>query len=60
MFQSKDIELNGLRPKYLLPREIHSWSLTHTDYKWGNEKRYSNANGNKKKAGIAILRGNKV
>ena len=48
--------LNGYKNKtciYDAYKRPTSDLQTHTDWKWGDEKRYFDANGNEKKAGVA-------
>ena len=62
MLKPKDIDrLNGYKNKthiYVVYMRPTSDLGTHTDWKWGDGKRY--ANGNQKKAGEAILISDKV
>ena len=57
MHQSRDTDwLNRYKIKthvYAAYKWPTSDLQTHTDWKWGDEKRYFDANGNEKKAGVA-------
>ena len=64
MLQPKDIYwLNGYKNKtcmYAVYKRPTSDLGTQTDWKWGGGKKIFHANGNQKKAGVAILISNKV
>ena len=64
MLQPKDIDwLNVYKNKthiYAVYRRPTSDLGTHTEWNWGDGKRYSIANGNQKKAGVAILITDKI
>ena len=63
MFQPKDTgSLNGYKIKthiYAVYKRPTSDLGTHTDWKWGDGKIF-HANGNQKKAGVAILMSDKI
>ena len=62
MLQPKDTgSLNGYKNKthiYAVYKRPPSDLGTHTDWKWGDGKRY--ANGNQNKAGVAVLISDKI
>ena len=64
MLQPKDIDwLNGYKSKthiYVVYKRSTSDLGTHTDWKWGDGKKIFHANGNQKKAGVAILITDKI
>ena len=64
MLQPKDIDwLNGYKNKthiYAVYKGTTSDPKTHTDWKWGDEKKYSMQTEMEKKAGGAILISDKV
>ena len=64
MLQSKDIDwLNGYKKKthiYAVYKRSTSDLGTHTDWKWGDGKKIFHANGNQKKARLAILISDKI
>ena len=64
MLQPKDIDwLNGHKNKtciYAVYKRPISDLGTHTDWKWGDGKKIFHANGNQKKAGVAILLSDKI
>ena len=64
MLQPKDTDwLNGYINKtliYAVYKKPTSDLGTHTGWKWGDGKRIFHANGNQKKAGVAILISDKI
>ena len=64
MLQPTDIDwLNGYKSKtriYAVYKRTTSDLGTHTDWKWGDGKKILHANGNQKKAGVAILISDKI
>ena len=64
MLQPNDIVwLNGYKskaPVYAVYKRPTSDLGTHTDWKWGDWKKIFHANGNQKKAGVAILLWDKI
>ena len=64
MAQPKDTDwLNGYRNNthiYAVYKRPTSDLGTHTDWKWRDGKKIFHANGNQKKAGVAILVSNKI
>ena len=64
MPQPKDIDwLNGYKNKthiYAVYKTHTSDLGTHTDWKWGGWKKIFHANGNQKKAGVAIFLSDKI
>ena len=64
MLQPKDIDwLNGYKNKtciYAVYKRPTSDLGTHTDWKWGDGKQIFHANGNQKKARVAILISDKI
>ena len=64
MLQPKDIDwLKGHKNKthiYAVYKRPTSDRGTHTDWKWGDGKKTFHANGNQKKAGVAILISDKI
>ena len=64
MLQPKDIDwLNAYKNKTLIYgvyKKLTSELRTHTDWKWGDGKKIFHANGNHKKAGVAILISDKI
>ena len=64
MLQPKDTgSLNGYKNKtriYAVYKTPTSDLGTHTDWNWGDGKKIFHANGNQKKAGVAILLSDKI
>ena len=64
MLQPKETDwLNGYKQKtdiYAVYKRHTSDQGTHTDWKWGDGRKIFHANGNQKKAGVAILISHKI